>query len=76
MKERDLSQVVVTFFEPQTCEPDRGLTSSSVFLGQLDRELVEDLAGVALEGGEERSVTVYHDEAERRVGVQEQPQVL
>jgi len=35
-----------------------------VLLRQIDGELVEHLAGVALKGSEQRSITVHHDKSE------------
>ena len=56
--------VVVTLLHPQPGEPKGGLTSSAVLLGKVHRELVEDVPGVALQGPEQSSVSVHHDETE------------
>jgi hypothetical protein len=38
-----------------------------VFLGKIDRELVDDVAGVSGQRSEETAVAVHDDEAEARV---------
>lgn len=60
----DLSNVVVSLLHAQTRETECGLSSSAVLLGQVDGELVQDLAGVALKRAEQCAVTVHHNEAE------------
>ena len=45
-----LPDVVVPLLHAQTRETQRGLTSAAVLLGEVDGELVQDVAGVALEG--------------------------
>mmetsp|Transcript_18612 Transcript_18612/g.70402 ORF Transcript_18612/g.70402 Transcript_18612/m.70402 type:complete len:297 (-) Transcript_18612:283-1173(-) len=57
-----LADVVVALLEAQTCETQRGLTTTAVLLGQVDRELVHDVAHVSLQGAIKTSVTVHHDE--------------
>ena len=46
---RHLPHVVVSLLHPQPGEPEGGLTSSAVLLGQVHRELVEHITSVALE---------------------------
>jgi hypothetical protein len=67
----DLADVVVTLLHTETGETKRRLSSTSVLLGQVDRELVDDLAGVTGEGTEERTVTVHDDETETGVRLEE-----
>jgi hypothetical protein len=55
----------------QTRETEGGLTTTTVFLGQVDGEFVEDFAGVAREETEEGAVTVHDDESEAGVGFEE-----
>ena len=60
---RHLPDVVVPLLHPESRETERGLTSSAVLLRQVDGELVQDLARVALEGAEQRAVAVHHNES-------------
>ena len=60
----DLPQVVVSLLHTKTGETHRRLTTTTVFLWQLDVELGDDLSGVALQRAKERAVTVHDDEAE------------
>ena len=57
----------MSFLVAETGETQRRLTSPAVFLGEIDRELVDDVAGVARQRSEETAVTVHDDEAEARV---------
>jgi len=54
----NLSDVVPSGFLSKTGETKSGLTTSSVLLRQVDRELVHDLSRVTGESAEQRSVTV------------------
>lgn len=67
----DLADVVVTLLHTETCETQRRLSSATVLLGQVDRELVDYLASVSGEGTEEGTVTVHDDEAEAGVRLEE-----
>ena len=49
----DLSHVVVSLFVTKTGETQRGLSSSTVLLGEVDSEFVNDFAGVSGEGTKE-----------------------
>lgn len=42
-----------------------------MLLGQVDREFVDDIPGVAAQGTEEGTVSVHNDEAKRLVGFEE-----
>ena len=57
----------MSFLVAETGETQRRLTSPAVFLGEIDRELVDDVAGVAGQRSEETAVAVHDDEAEARV---------
>lgn len=61
----------MTLFVSQTGETQGGLTTTSVLLGQIDGELVDDLAGVAAESTEEGTVTIHDDEAELLVRLEQ-----
>ncbi|KAI3478310.1 hypothetical protein L1887_59786 [Cichorium endivia] len=67
----DLAHVVVARLLTQTCETEGGLTTAAVLLWQVDRELLEDGAGVAGERAEEGAVAVHDDETELGVGLEE-----
>lgn len=67
----NLADVVVTLFITKTRETQRRLTTTAVLLGQIDGELVDDLASVTGNGTEERAVTVHDDEAELGVGLEQ-----
>ena len=54
----------MTLLHPQPGEPQRGLPTPAVLLGQVHGELVEDVPGVPLQCPEQSSVSVHHDEAE------------
>ena len=56
--------VVVPLLHAETGETEGGLTTTTVLLGQVYRELVQDVAGVALKGPKQGAVTVHHDETE------------
>ena len=57
----------MSFLVAKTGETQRRLTSPAVFLGKIDGELVDDVAGVSRKGSEETAVAVHDDEAEARV---------
>jgi hypothetical protein len=49
----DLADVVVPGFHPESRETERRLSTTAVLLGQVNRELVQDLTRVAAERAEE-----------------------
>ena len=63
-----LADVVVPLLHPESGETESRLTTAAVLLRKVDGELVQDLAGVALEGSEQRTVAVHHDEAKSDEG--------
>ena len=67
----DLAHVVVPLLVTQTRETQRGLSTTAVLLREVDGELVDDLAGVARDGAEERAVSVHDDEPELGVGFEQ-----
>ena len=54
----NFTNVVTTSFLTKTRETQGGLTTTTVLLGQVNSELVDDFTGVTGESTEERSVTV------------------
>ncbi len=67
----DLADVVVALLVTETSETERGLTTTAVLLGEVDGELVDDLACVACDRAEEGAVTVHDDEAEPGVRLEQ-----
>lgn len=67
----DLPDVVVTLLLSKTGETKGGLTTTTVLLGQIDGELVNDFARVTAQSTEKSSVTVHYDEAKLLVGLEE-----
>ena len=67
----DLADVVVALLVTETRETERGLTTAAVLLGEVDGELVDDLACVARDGAEERAVAVHDNEAELGVRLEQ-----
>ena len=61
----------MALFLSQTSKAQGGLTTAAVLLGQVDRELVDDVARVAAERAEQSAVTVHDDEAELLVGLEQ-----
>ena len=49
----DFTHIVVSLFTTETGETERRLSSSTVLLGEVDGEFVDDLSGVSSEGTEE-----------------------
>lgn len=49
----DFTDIVVSLFVTQTGETQRGLSSSTVLLGQVDGEFVDDFTSVSGEGTKE-----------------------
>ena len=71
-----LAHVVVALLQTQARESQCGLPSAAVLLGQVDGELVQDLACVAGERAVQRPVPVHHDEPVFAVRLQELVQRL
>jgi hypothetical protein len=67
----DLTDVVVALFVTKTRETKGRLTSTSVLLGQIDSELVDDITGVSRDGTEQGTVTIHDDETELGVGLEQ-----
>ena len=67
----DLADVVVALLVTQTRETQRRLTTTTVLLGKIDGELVDDLARVPRESSKQGTVSVHDDEAESRVGLEQ-----
>ena len=61
---RALAEVVVALLKTKTSETKGGLTTTSVLLGQIDLNLVDDFPGVTHEVAVEGAVAVNDDEAE------------
>jgi hypothetical protein len=72
----NLSDVVVTLLLSQTGETESGLTTTTVLLGKIDRELVDDLTGVAAKSSKQGTVTFHDDEAKLLVGLEQLGQSL
>ncbi|KAI6766521.1 hypothetical protein HG531_011743 [Fusarium graminearum] len=72
----NLSDVVVTLFLSQTGETESGLTTTTVLLGKIDRELVDNFTGVSAQGSEQGTVTIHDDETELLVGLEQLSQGL
>jgi hypothetical protein len=68
---RYFSDIVVSLLVTQTRETEGGLSSTTVLLGKVDSEFVDDIPGVAGEGAEESAVTVHNDKAEPGIRFQE-----
>jgi hypothetical protein len=49
----DFTDIVVSLFVTQTGETQRRLSSSTVLLGEVDSEFVDDFTGVSCESTEE-----------------------
>jgi len=58
----DLAHVVVSLFVAQTGETQGRLTTTTVFLGEVDSELMNNLTSVARDGSEEGTVSIHDDE--------------
>lgn len=66
----------MTLLLSQTCETERRLTTTSVFLWQIDREFLHNFSGIAAECAEQGSVSVHDDEAKLLVRIQQLAQCL
>ena len=71
-----LANVVVSLFVTQTRETEGRLSTTSVLLGQVDGEFVDNFASVSGECAEECAVTIHHDEAEFRIRLEQLRQCL
>ena len=58
-----LPEVVVALLQTETGETQGGLTTTTVLLGQVDLDLVDNVLGVAGEGAVESTVTINDNEA-------------
>ena len=72
----NLSDVVVTLFLSQTSKTESGLTTTTVLLGKIDRELVDNLTGVSAQSSEQGTVTIHDDKTELLVGLEQLSQSL
>ena len=61
----------MSLFVAETGETERGLTSPTVLLGEVDGEFVDYLAGVAGESSKETAVAVHDDKTETGVVFEE-----
>lgn len=66
----------MSLFLTKTGETKGRLTTTSVLLGKIDRELVNNLASVAAQGSKESTVTIHDDETELLVRLEEFRQSL
>lgn len=67
----DLANVVVTLLLSKTGETKGRLTTTAVLLGQIDGELVNNLARVAAQGTKKSAVTIHDNETELLVRLEE-----
>jgi len=58
----DLTHVVVSLFVAQTGKTQGRLTTTTVFLGEVNSEFMNNLASVACDGSEEGTVSVHDNE--------------
>ena len=58
----NLTHIVVSLFVTQTGETQGRLPTTTVFLGKVDSEFVNNLASVACDGSEEGTISVHDDE--------------
>ena len=65
-----LADVVVTLLQTQTGETQSGLTSTTVLLGQIDKEAVEHIAGASTDRSVQTTTTVHDDESKGGVVLQ------
>ena len=63
----NFAHVVVTLFHSESSETERRLSTTAVLLRQVDRELVQDLARVALKCAEQGAVTVHDNETKSEI---------
>jgi hypothetical protein len=57
----NFADIVVTFLISQTGETQGGLTTTAMLLWEVDREFVDDLAGVSSQSAKQRTVAVHLD---------------
>lgn len=67
----NLADVVVTLLLTQTGETQSRLTTTTVLLGEIDRELLDDVTSVTAQGTEQSTVTVHHNETKLLIGLQQ-----
>ena len=67
----DLADVVVTLFVSQTGETQSGLTTTTVLLGQVDREFLNNVSGISTQSSEKGTATVHDNETEFLVGLEQ-----
>ena len=60
----NLADVVVTLFLTETGETQRRLTTTTVLLGKIDAELLNDVSGVSTQRAEQCTVTIHDNETE------------
>jgi len=72
----DLADVVVTLLLTQTGETQGRLTTTTVLLGKIDRELLANLTGVSRKSTEEGAVTIHDDETKGLVRLEQLTQSL
>lgn len=72
----DLANVVVALLHTQARKAQCRLTTTAVLLGQVDVELVQDLAGVAAQRAEQAAVAVHDNEAELVISLEQLVQGL
>src|SRR5271170_6863621 len=65
------TDIVVSFFVAETGETERGLTSSTVFFGEIDGKFVNYFTGVSCESTKETAVAVHDDETKTGVVFEE-----
>ena len=71
-----LTNVVSSLLKTKTCETQSGLSSSSMFLGQINREFVQYLTMITTKRSEETTVTVHHDESESIAVLQKNSEIF
>lgn len=72
----NLTNVVMTLLLTQTRETERRLSTTSVFLWQIDREFLHHFPGIAAKCAEQGSVSIHNDEAKFLVGLKQLAQCL
>jgi hypothetical protein len=72
----NLPDVVVTLFVTKTRETKGRLTTTSMFLGKINGEFVDHIAGVACKSTKKGSVTVHNDESEFLVRFKESLEIF
>lgn len=65
-----LPDIVVPLLVSKTRETQSRLSTTTMFLRQIDGEFVDDFAGIAGQSTKECAVTIHHNKAKARVGFQ------